>query len=369
MKKTFPEIKEKIGLWHCKTFYVDYKKVNDIFQFSILKLIETPIFISSPFISILSDDIFKNVDKSIAPIIISFSSIMNTYGTIIQSCYLRCSDEIRCIILDKIRKKQYIHLWKNGGCNGYWFKKELMCRKTFDNFYFDGKRKNKMINIIRNFDKKEDTFKKCGISYKLTFLLEGAPGTGKTSFIKTIANETNRDIFIFNFSGIERIEEMLIKMNDDDNEKKTKAIIAIEDVHSISHEMYEQIYNLLDGIYDIHNCIIMLTSNVPFTELDKTLVRTGRVNYVIKFGYLTYEAKYSMFNNIVPNFIDVRDDFLSKIKDIDMIPTILEAYLLQYCYEENSSELMKNIPKLIESVQSSKIIFEDTLESKNILFI
>ena len=159
--------------------------------------------------------------------------------------------------------------------------------------------------------------------------------------------------------------------DDDDTEFSKKSIIAFEDIHKIKPELFSQIFNVLDGVYDVSNCIIVMTSNVPYSKLDKTLLRCGRVNYIIQFEYLTNEMKFKMFLDMLPQFSSIANEFISKIKDINITPAILESYLLQYNFEETPAKLMENINVLIETANTENHDnqFEEAPINSNIMFI
>ncbi len=340
------------------TYLIDIDKDN---KFILKDVIELPFQIISVFTTTPQKEIIEYVNniKNI-PLIISFILVINTYGSVHSKCCLRCNNDIRKKILS-FDKKICNYLWIQGSCGSHWVKKPISFTKTFETLFIDNKKLLKVKEILANFNKNKKQYEKKGIPYKLTFLLNGRPGTGKTSFIRALSKEIKNDIFTINLNGMERVEEMIIGMNDlmygDDDEddeniickKRIKSIIALEDIHKMKKELYDQVYNILDGAYDISNCIIVLTSNIPYNKLDKTLLRCGRVNYIIEFGYIDLDMKVKMFMNIVPQFEVVMKDFIEQIKNIKITPAILETYLLQYSFENEPSNLMKNVNTLIET--------------------
>ena len=61
--------------------------------------------------------------------------------------------------------------------------------------YFDN-----ILDEIKTFIKSEKRYSELGIRYKKNCLLEGIPGTGKSSFGFAIASELGKDICIINFT-------------------------------------------------------------------------------------------------------------------------------------------------------------------------
>jgi len=79
---------------------------------------------------------------------------------------------------------------------------EMKIKKTFVNNPIDEKVEIDIIEKIKAFDDSEDDYENFGQPYKTGFLFHGKPGTGKTSFILTLANEFKKGIYYGNASLI-----------------------------------------------------------------------------------------------------------------------------------------------------------------------
>lgn len=88
-----------------------------------------------------------------------------------------------------------------------WKKYDLNVERQFDSLFFP--QKNEIIRLIDDFKNKEGMFKKKCIPYKLSFLLHGVPGTGKTTFLKALSNYTNRHIVNISLPLIETNEQLI----------------------------------------------------------------------------------------------------------------------------------------------------------------
>ncbi len=111
--------------------------------------------------------------------------------------------------------------------------------RTFNNIFFDGKKQ--LIEKIDFFLQNRSWYYEKGIPYSLGIGLHGPPGTGKTSFIKALANYTNRHIIVISLKLIktkQQLEKFFFENTyNDDNEDKSitwdKKILVFEDIDCI----------------------------------------------------------------------------------------------------------------------------------------
>jgi ATP-dependent 26S proteasome regulatory subunit len=162
------------------------------------------------------------------------------------------------------------------------------------------------------------------IPYQIGYLLYGPPGTGKTSFIKTISNFTKRHIHYLNLSQVSDDTQLVELLKDI---KYDSTILVIEDIDCVTDILHDRnkpiqnnttnetiattqaimdviktvsqqdtnkrtienkltlsgILNALDGVFNFHGRILIMTSNKP-EILDKAFIRPGRVDYSEHFS-------------------------------------------------------------------------------------
>lgn len=94
-------------------------------------------------------------------------------------------------------------------------------------------------------------FKKKCIPYKLSFLLHGVPGTGKTTFLKALSNYTNRHIVNISLPLIETNEQLIEIFHSHSMQVHGKFldfILLISKFHTTSKQVAKTISKLIKSL-------------------------------------------------------------------------------------------------------------------------
>lgn len=290
-----------------------------------------------------------------------FSYILNIVEIIkfIKSCEITYLDHLK----NNIQGQSIINISWNYDNDKKPEKKDLKVEVSkwcsnvsFKNRFFDNK--DNIVRKVEFFIQNKEWYAKKGIPHTLGILLWGSPGCGKTSFIKALANNENfKDKHIMNIklsSGF-NLDTLSLILN---NEQITpeifipidKRIIVLEDIDcmcdivsdrveknkidvpipsSLQYASFQEesnpeqktksgldmylemikknnnnnlsnLLNIIDGLNESSDRIIIITSNHP-EKLDKALLRSGRIDIKINFKKSSTTDIINMLNHYWDN--------------------------------------------------------------------
>lgn len=248
-------------------------------------------------------------------------------------------------------------------CNdeGYWDKTITKKYRNMDTIYLPKKDKEMILNDVEWFLSKstKERYESIGRVHKRVYLFEGLPGSGKTSFISSIASKIGYDIAIISFT--EKVTDgTLIRLMKNLPEK---TILVIEDIDVLFQERkkndthknlvtFSGILNNLDGITTKDGFMCFITTNYKDC-LDKALLRPGRVDKQLKFTYIVKEQMYDMFNKFMGDKYteDKFNTFYSMFRDIKVRVSVslIQEYLFKYLDDPD---------KAIENVEEIKKLYD-----------
>jgi chaperone BCS1 len=257
--------------------------------------------------------------------------------------------------------------------------------RNFDNIFFDGKKE--IISKIDYFLNTREWYIKKGIPYSLGIGLHGPPGTGKTSFIKALANYTNRHIIVISLKTIKtkrHLEQFFFENTyNDKNEKNSisfeKKIIVFEDIDCIGDIVLDRkikenkkntkgkkvnskdknvnigdvlqsicelnengtckvstspndenitlddILNLWDGIRETPGRILIISSN-HYDKLDSALIRPGRIDITHELSNASHSTISEIYSHLFEEKIN--KDILKNVNEYFYSPAeIINMYV------------------------------------------
>lgn len=154
------------------------------------------------------------------------------------------------------------------------------------------------------------TYEKLGLPYKLTMVLHGFPGSGKTSIIRSLASDYNMNICTLSLRGMTDSsfadavcsvpEGSMIVIEDFDSSAAVMKRVGVaqeggfpekpaEGVTNFSMLTLSGVLNTLDGISPLSGNIIMMTTNC-LDKIDSAIIRSGRVDRIIELPNISSKS-------------------------------------------------------------------------------
>jgi chaperone BCS1 len=225
--------------------------------------------------------------------------------------------------------------------------------------------KKAMVDDLKNFLDEKTTikYKKLGITHKRTYLFEGIPGAGKSSFIMALASHFGFNLAIISFTPKMTDNDLIRLLRCLEEKDENNVFIIFEDMDCIFKARKENdenknaitfsgLLNALDGITTSENLICFITTNYK-NNLDSALIRPGRVDYIMNFDYAIKEQIIEIFKiytcetstdetetaKIAKEFYDSLQDLNIKIST-----SLLQQYLMKYL--DKPEDAIKNLDEL-----------------------
>jgi len=234
---------------------------------------------------------------------------------------------------------------------GFWNTLSKLPKREKGTLHLPGGLLPEMIKDLEGFLSEKDKYLKYGIPYKRNYLLEGLPGTGKTSLIFILGSHFDMNIAIINFSlSIDDATFMksVSKLPED-------CILVLEDIDALFVERkagdanksmvsFSGILNTLDGLARRDKQVTFLTTNYV-SKLDSALIRPGRIDKIVTFKNATMGQIKMFYDKFLPNGKEAWPKFKKSIRGIKTTAAILQSFFFKYIDCDN---ILDHVEKLKE---------------------
>ena len=221
------------------------------------------------------------------------------------------------------------------------------------------------------FLKSKDWFKERGLVWKRGYILHGPPGTGKTSFVRSIAEEHKLPLHNFNLASFHNRE--FISRWKSLSSRGSMFVALFEDLDSVFHGRenitnvqgsepgmtFDTLLNCLDGADKAGGVLVFINTN-DYSKLDSALYhfspggsevvsRPGRIDRAIEFSHIDPAGKSLIARRIFKGMEHLVEPTLNKY-DGQLTPAQFE----EICKRAAMEEYEKKISQVADEIKPRK---------------
>jgi chaperone BCS1 len=186
-----------------------------------------------------------------------------------------------------------------------------------------------VVERIEKFLSRREWYAERGIPWRLGFLLEGPPRTGKTSLVRALSHSLGLPLYVLDIAARDYGDrELIVSLS----RLPVGAIVLIEDIDEQigaegSFVTLSGLLNALDGPLASEGRILFVTTNSP-ERLDAALTGDGRLDVHVHFGYATKEQAREMFLRFFPDSADEATAFGDVLPEGILPPAAIQEHLI-----------------------------------------
>jgi len=286
----------------------------------------------------LTDDLYRVPEHNIYVHINKLDSIHSMYFNPSEYNYKQIT-EIREKNFTSHKRTSYFQY--NSGCNMF------IRLKTIENN--DELDKN-IENVVDKIVSKIKSNKKIGVN----IVLQGKPGTGKSSCVEIISQKMKSDVYILSIDkNMKRFVESVSTLSG------IILLIPELDKHidrcDSGYKEYEQLLlELLCGCYTPVNSLIIITCNdINKLKSNPIMTRPGRVHFTIEFPMINKEMIKRIVLEYFPDFEDfsVFDKFVNNVSVAEFKTAITNKFIMDEVIDKSFKvEKMEYTNKIINKL-------------------
>lgn len=216
-------------------------------------------------------------------------------------------------------------------------------RRALDTILSEDDRIDRLRDDMAWFYANEDWYRTRGVPWRRGYLLFGPPGTGKSSVIRALASDLDKDLASVSLASPDLRDEDLrsgLAM------APRGAFLVLEDIDAAfagraKGEMstgisFSGLLNAIDGVAAQEGRVLVMTTNHP-ERLDPALVRPGRADLRVELGLVPASVAADLFLRFFPGEEALAHGFAEALGGQRLAPAALQGWLLQHAQDPQTA--------------------------------
>ena len=284
--------------------------------------------------------------------------------------------------IEKARAHSFLHdteatvIYVQESYRGTWKKALTKTKRHWESVILDGNLADAVYEECVTFLKSRDWYTSLGVPYRRSFLLESAPGCGKSSFIQALAGRLNFDICFLSLSASDLSDqelaeqlrstppESLVVLEELDAAFPDRTKASKEALKKAKHKSLtlSGLLSALDGLVAGEGKIFMFTTN-HLEQLDPALLRPGRVDRVVSLKLATAKQIEQLFVRFhTTKFESVARLYARSIPQYELSMAQVQNHLLRF--RDRPVDAVSDIPNYLAEIRAAarrRKLYEDKL--------